>query len=136
MPAAGYSGKPLADKLSLRDGQRAWWENMPDEVRAAIEESGRRLVLLDEPEAPIDAAHLFVRSRADLERGLARLDPLLAPDGMLWISWPKRASGIAGDVGENEVRAAALPLGLVDVKVCAVDAVWSGLKLVRRRHLR
>ena len=136
MPAAGYSGKPLADKLSLKHGQRVWWEGMPAAVRASIEAGGKALVRLERPEPPIDAAILFVVSREELDSGLARLLPLLASDGMLWVSWPKRASRIPTDMTEDSIRSAALPLGLVDIKVCAIDDIWSGLKLVRRRALR
>jgi hypothetical protein len=133
---AGYSGTPLAKKLSLKDGQRVWWEGMPESVRAEIEADGLALDLLLAPEPPIDAAHLFVTSRAALEDGVARLRPLLAPDAFLWVSWPKKASKVAPDVTEDVIREVALPTGLVDVKVCAVDATWSGLKLVIRKELR
>lgn len=136
MPAAGYSGTPLAAKLSLKDGQRLWWENVPPHVQAEIEGSGLALHRLAAPEPPIDAAHVFVSSRAALEEAVARLRPLLAPAGFLWISWPKKASKVPTDINEDSIREAALPLGLVDVKVCAVDATWSGLKLSIRKALR
>ncbi len=135
MPS-GYSGTPLARKLSLKDGQRVWWENVPASVRAEI--GGENLVLhmLDWPESPIEAAHVFVKSRQELEDAVGRLLPLLDPAGFLWISWPKKASGIVTDVTEDVIREVALPRGLVDVKVCAVDSTWSGLKLMIRRELR
>jgi hypothetical protein len=133
---AGYSGTPLATKLSLKDGQRVWWEEMPASVRAEIDRAGLALELLAAPAAPIDAAHVFTRSRAALEEAVARLRPLLAPAGILWVSWPKRASKVATDITEDVVREVAFPHGLVDVKVCAVDATWSGLKLVIRKALR
>lgn len=132
----GYSGTPLAAKLSLKDGQRVWWEGMPGSVRAEIEGSGLVLDLLAAPDAPIEAAHVFVTSRAALEDAIDRLKPLLAPAGFLWVSWPKKASDVPTDITEDVIREVALPLGLVDVKVCAVDATWSGLKLVIRRSLR
>ncbi len=134
--AAGYSGTPLAKKLSLRDGLRTWWEDMPASVRAEIDEAGFALDLLPAPVGPIDAAHVFVRERAALEDAVRRLPPLLAPSGFLWISWPKRASKVPTDISEDAIRDVALPLGLVDVKVCAVDSVWSGLKLMIRRDRR
>ena len=134
--SSGYSGTPLARKLSLKDGQRVWWEDVPDSVRAEIEESGLALDLLDAPESPIEAAHIFVTTRFRLEAALERLLPLLAPAGFLWVSWPKRASKVPTDITEDVIREVALPLGLVDVKVCAIDATWSGLKLVIRRALR
>jgi hypothetical protein len=136
MMAAGYSRTPLAHKLSLKPGLRTWWEGMPDEVRAEIESEGLALGLLDATEAPIEAAHVFVTSRAALEESVSRLLPLLAPSGFLWISWPKRAANVPTDITEDVIRDVALPLGLVDVKVCAVDATWSGLKLMIRRTNR
>lgn len=133
---AGYSGTPLARKLSLKDGQRVWWEDVPASVRTEIEESGLALNRLVAPEAPIEAAHIFVTARFRLEAALQRLLPLLAPAGFLWVSWPKKASKVPTDITEDVIREVALPLGLVDVKVCAVDATWSGLKLVIRRSPR
>ena len=88
MPA-GYSGTPLARKLSLKDGQRVWWDGLPASVREEIESDGLVLQLLAQPEAPIDAAHIFVTARADMEEKLAALRPLLAPTGFIWVSWPK-----------------------------------------------
>jgi hypothetical protein len=133
---AGYSGTPLARKLSLKPGQRVWWENMPDSVLAAIEPEEIGLQILPAPEPPIDAAHVFVTSRAALEDAVARLRPLLAPAGFLWISWPKKAARVDTDLTEDVVRDLGLPTGLVDVKVCAVDSTWSALKLMIRRELR
>jgi hypothetical protein len=84
----------------------------------------------------LDAAHLFVTDRAELERLIAQLRTMIAPAGQIWVSWPKKASKVPTDITEDVIRAVALPTGLVDVKVCAVDAIWSGLKLVIRRELR
>ena len=133
---AGYSGTPLARKLSLKDGMRVWWDGMPAGVRDEIGAEGLALQLLDAPEAPIDAAYIFVTERADLAAKLNRLLPLLEPAGMIWVSWPKKAANVPTDITEDVVRDVCLPMGLVDVKVCAVDAVWSGLKLVVRRQNR
>ena len=134
---AGYSGTPLANKLSLKPGLRTWWEDMPDAVRDEIEREGLELDHLATPEAPIEAAHIFVRLRADMEDRLARLRPLLAPAGFIWVSWPKKASKVPTDITEDGIRDAILPdTGLVDVKVCAVDSTWSGLKLMIRRERR
>jgi hypothetical protein len=135
MPS-GYSGTPLAAKLSLKAGQRVWWEGVPDSVRAEIAPEEIGVHLLSAPQQPLDAAHVFVTSRAALEDAVARLRPLLASGGFLWVSWPKKASGVSTDVTEDVVRDVALPTGLVDVKVCAVDAIWSGLKLMIRRKAR
>ena len=134
---AGYSGTPLAQKLSLRDGQRAWFEDMPDSVAAEIAAGGVVLNRLDAPVGPLDAVHVFVTTRAALEDSIRRLLPLLAPAGFIWVSWPKKASGVATDITEDAIRAIILPAtDLVDVKVCAVDAIWSGLKLMIRRDKR
>lgn len=133
---AGYSGTPLARKLTLADGMRTWFHAMPDAVRAEIDPAAIGLVEVEEAEKGLDAAHLFVTERTDLERLIATLRPLLQPAGQIWVSWPKKASKVPTDVTEDVIRAIALPTGLVDVKVCAVDAIWSGLKLVIRRELR
>jgi hypothetical protein len=134
--ASGYSGTPLAKKLSLRAGHRAWFEDMPAHVRAEIAPEEIGLALLSAPEAAIDAVHIFVTERAGLEEAVARLLPMLAPAGFLWVSWPKKASKVPTDITEDVIRAVALPTGLVDVKVCAVDGIWSGLKLMIRRDRR
>jgi len=133
---AGYSGTPLARKLSLRDGMRVWRDGMPKSVVNEITAEGLQLDLLGSPEPPIDAAHVFVTGRADLEAKLKQLLPLLNPAGMIWVSWPKKASNVSTDITEDTIRDICLPMGLVDVKVCAVDATWSGLKLVVRRQNR
>jgi hypothetical protein len=135
---AGYSGTPLAKKLSLKSGLRTWWEDMPDSVRGEIE-ADEDLLLdhLPVAEPPIDAAHIFVRSRADMEDRLKRLRPLLAPSGFIWVSWPKKASKVPTDITEDGIREVILPdTDLVDVKVCAVDSIWSGLKLMIRKDRR
>jgi hypothetical protein len=135
MPS-GYSGTPLAKKLSLKDGMRVWWNGMPEHVSAEITDEGLRLQLLEKPEAPLDEAHVFVTSRADLEANLRDLLPLLPPTGMIWVSWPKKASKVPTDITEDVIRDVALPMHLVDVKVCSVDDIWSGLKLVIRKEHR
>ena len=135
--STGYSGTPLARKLSLKDGMRAWWDGMPDAVRDEIEAEGLALDLLLAPEAPIDAAHIFVTDYRDMASKLAALRPLLAPGGFIWVSWPKKASKVPTDINEDRIREAILPAtDLVDVKVCAVDSTWSGLKLMVRRQKR
>ena len=132
---AGYSGTPLAKKLSLKPGQRAWFDGMPDSVAAELESAG--VEHLARAEAPIDAAHIFVTSRGEMEAKLHKLRPLLSPSGFIWVSWPKRASKMPTDITEDVIRQVIIPgTGLVDVKVCAVDATWSGLKLMIRRSAR
>ncbi|HWI86651.1 MAG TPA: hypothetical protein VNT42_10070 [Sphingomonas sp.] len=131
---AGYSNTPLSAKLGMTPGARTWRDGMPATVAAEIGNTGS--VLLDAPAAPIDVAHIFVTQRERLDEHLAALRPLLAPSGFIWVSWPKKAAKLPTDITEDSIRDACFPLGLVDVKVCAVDAVWSGLKLMIRRSER
>jgi hypothetical protein len=135
--SAGYSGTPLARKLSLKDGQRVWWDGMPGSVRAEIESEGLALHRLAEAESPLDVAHIFVTDRSEMEAKLAGLRPLLATGGCIWVSWPKKASKVPTDITEDRIRDSILPsTDLVDVKVCAIDSTWSGLKLMVRREKR
>ena len=136
MAASGYSGTPLAKKLGLKPGMRAWFLGMPDSVRAEVERDAPAIERLETPEPPVELAHIFVTSCAALDCELRMLLPLIARDGMIWVSWPKKASKVATDITEDVIRDLALPLGLVDVKVCAVDTTWSGLKLVIRKENR
>lgn len=133
---AGYSGTPLARKLGFKPGMRTWFADMPDSVRAEIAPAEIGVEEYDVATAGLQAAHIFVSARADLERELGALRQLIAPGGMIWVSWPKKAARVETDITEDVVRAVALPIGLVDVKVCAVDATWSALKLVIRKALR
>tara|TARA_R110002020_G_scaffold198506_2_gene399662 strand:+ start:1704 stop:2120 length:417 start_codon:yes stop_codon:yes gene_type:complete len=133
---AGYSQTTLAKKLSLKDGMRVWFADMPSSVRAEIEEAGLTLSEEQVPTPGLNAAHIFVTDRAEMEKQLATLHEMIDPAGQIWVSWPKNASGVTTDITEDTIRAVALPMGFVDIKVCAVDAIWSGLKLVIRRELR
>ncbi len=132
----GYSGTPLARKLGYKPGMRVHHAAPPEGFAALIGELPDGVRVLARPAAPLDLAVLFVLSRADLERRIGGLHAKLAQDGMLWIAWPKRASKVPTDMTEDVVRDVALPRGLVDVKVCAIDETWSGLKLVIRKELR
>jgi hypothetical protein len=109
---------------------------MPASVADEIARSGFKPVVLKSLESGIEMGHLFVTSRDDLAETLRKVRAVLVPGGIVWVSWPKKASGVATDVGEDEVRAAAFPLGMVDIKVCAVDETWSGLKLTIRKSER
>lgn len=133
---AGYSATPLAKKLSLKDGMRLWADGMPASVRQEVEQHGLNLEFTGSPQPPVEAAHIFVTRRELLESKLRQLLPLLHPAGFIWVSWPKKAAKRDTDITEDVIRDVALPVGLVDVKVCAVDATWSGLKLVIRKELR
>ncbi|MGC2637486.1 MAG: DUF3052 domain-containing protein [Acidobacteriaceae bacterium] len=137
----GYSGTPLWKKLGVQDGQTTWRVGMPESVAEEIAAGGVSPALVRSPQAGLAMAHLFMTRRAELAMHLEKLRWLIAPDGVVWVSWPKKTvakgvTAIASDMSEDAVRAEALPLGFVDVKVCAVDAVWSGLKLVIRKSAR
>ena len=134
--ASGYSGTALAKKLSLRDGQRVWFSGMPEHVADEIDEYALELTFVADPAEGIDAAHVFVTERADMEAKLAALRTQIAPDGQVWVSWPKKASKVPTDITEDTIREICLPMGFVDTKVCAIDEIWSGLKLVIRKELR
>jgi hypothetical protein len=135
MPA-GYSGTPLAKKIGLKDGMRVWFQDMPPAVLLEIAEAGLTLNRLKKISAPVDCAHVFVLWRKDLEAAVKTLRPVLSEGGMIWISWPKKAAKVPTDITEDTIRDVVLKGDLVDVKVCAVDAVWSGLKLVIRKEAR
>ena len=127
----GYSATPLPKKLGINAGLRAQLFNAPADVRSELREALAECVVAKLGTA-LDFAILFSKSSAELNREFSRLSKLLAPAGMLWVSWPKKSSGVATDVDEHVVRRVGLDAGLVDVKVCAVTDVWSGLKFVRR----
>jgi hypothetical protein len=134
--AAGYSGTPLVRKLGLRPGWRVAVLGGPDGLAGLLGELPPGLRLVGRLSADLDAAWLFVTTRRELERRLPDVLARLPVDGTLWISWPKRASGVATDVNEHVLREVVLPTGWVDIKVAAVDEVWSGLRFALRRELR
>jgi hypothetical protein len=136
MADAGYSGTPLPKKLGIQAGSRVAALNAPRDYRELVAPWPEGAVLAARAGAKTSLVHLFVTERAVLAREAKRLRELLPPDAVLWISWPKKAAKVATDITEDVIREAVLPLGWVDVKVCAVDAVWSGLKLVVRKALR
>lgn len=139
MPAkvsVGYSGTPLAKKLGIGAGARVVLVDAPGHYAELVEPLPAGVALAPRLDARTDLVHLFSRSRAGLARTLATYRGKMRPDCVIWVSWPKKASGVETDITEDTIREVALPLGLVDVKVCAVDATWSGLKLVVRRELR
>lgn len=135
----GYSGTPLAQKLGMKDGQRVTFVDLPttlDDLRTARNFSAVTEGKWGDFGADCDLIHAFTTSRADLEQHGRALMSAIVPDGMIWISWPKKSAKIPTDITEDVIREVLLPIGLVDVKVCAVDATWSGLKLVIRKELR
>ena len=133
---AGYSHTPLVRKLGYAPGMRVHHARAPDGFTDLVGELPDGVVVLKRPANDLDLAMLFVTRRSELQRGLASLQPRLQPAGMIWVAWPKRASKVPTDITEDVVRGVALPRGLVDIKVCAIDEVWSGLKLVIRKELR
>ena len=136
---AGYSGKPLVSKLGIRDGMHALLIGVPAHLDEIAGFSGFMSVESSWPEAPsrrFDYIHVFEVERARLEDRIPTLFDCLKPEGMLWISWPKKAARVPTTITEDVLRAILLPTGLVDVKVAAVDDVWSALKFVIRKELR
>jgi hypothetical protein len=136
MPEAGYSGRPLSAKLGLKPGMVCWRHRMPEGIAKLLQTQDPGVVTIPTPEPALDCAHVFVTERADLAGHLAALRDVLAPNGMIWVSWPKKASKVPTDITEDTIRELCLPMGLVDVKVCAADEIWSGLKLMIRKELR
>lgn len=132
----GYSATPLVDKLGFRPGHRACYVNQPDHFEQLLGELPEGVRVASRLDGPLDLVVAFVTARRVLEQRLPALRRALAGDGMLWIAWPKRSSGVRTDVTEDVVREVVLPTGLVDTKVCAIDETWSGLRLVVRRELR
>lgn len=128
----GYSGTPLPKKLGIKPGFRVCFISAPSDVRSELRTALASCNSAHASNAALDFAMVFSKSKADLSKQFVRLTKALAPAGMLWISWPKKSSGVATDLDENVVREIGLASGLVDVKVCAVTDTWSGLKFVRR----
>jgi alkylation response protein AidB-like acyl-CoA dehydrogenase len=125
---AGYSGTPLPRKLGIKENFRIALVEIPTAVRAELKEALAECKVAKD--GPLDFAMLFVKTQAELKQKFSKIAKQLAPAGMLWVSWPKKASGVATDLNENDVRKIGLDAGLVDVKICAVNEVWSGLKFV------
>lgn len=128
----GYSGTPLPKKLGIKDGYRVSLNGAPADVRAELKAALGACELVHDGKSALDFAMVFAKAKPDLEEEFQRLEKRLAPAGMLWVSWPKKSSGVTTDLDENIVREIGLAAGLVDMKVCAVTDVWSGLKFVRR----
>lgn len=128
----GYSGTPLPKKLGIKGGFRVSLIDAPEDVRADLKPALANCEVLKDAKSALDFAMLFTKSGAELKKEFPRIAKTLAPAGMLWVSWPKKTSGVATDLNENIIRDIGLAAGLVDVKVCAVTDVWSGLKFVRR----
>ena len=132
----GYSGTPLAKKLGIKPEMVVRVVNAPEDYAALVAPLPNGVVISAKAAKELDLVHIFSKSRSELLESLMTYQKRIKQNGTIWVSWPKKASGIASEVDENTVRDIALPLGLVDIKVCAVDQTWSGLKLVIRKENR
>ena len=133
---AGYSGTPLAKKLGIKEQSKVLVVGAPEDYRTLLEPLPASVQFVSKPDASIEIAHLFTSKRADLSAALANYRKKLSSEAAVWVSWPKKSSRLASEITEDTVREVALPLGFVDIKVCAVNEIWSGLKLVVRKELR
>lgn len=132
----GYSGAPLVKKLGIKAGAKIFLEGAPSNYTELVEPLPEGTRVLSRLTASTDFIHIFSTSKTHLRKVLGSSLSKLAQDGIIWVSWPKKASKVQTDVSENVMRELAFRLGLVDIKVCAVDETWSGLKLVIRKALR
>jgi len=132
----GYSGTPLAKKLGFKEGLRVRISGAPVNYLTLVSPLPQNVTISERISTAIDIWHFFTHSYSELESRLPALMRAIEPDGVIWISWPKKSSGVPSSVTEDSIRKVALPIGLVDIKVCAVDETWSGLKLVVRKELR
>lgn len=133
---AGYSGKPLAQKLGIKPGMKLFFVNAPENYLSLLGEFPKNSKEVKDKTSSVDFIHLFVKEVSELEKFLPQTLKRAEQNGMIWVSWYKKSSGIPTEITEDIIRATAFPLGLVDVKVCAVDEQWSGLKLVIRKEKR
>jgi len=133
---AGYSGTPLAKKLGVKEGSHIVVAGAPPYYFSLLEPLPARVHFSSRMTDVTDIVHVFSTRRAELQGVLSRYRQTLKPTGMVWVSWPKKAAKTSTDITEDTIREIALPLGFVDIKVCAIDDLWSGLKLVIRKELR
>lgn len=133
---AGYSGTPLVKKLGIKEGSKLFLVNAPPEYLHLVAPLPEGVKVVSRLSNGTDMVHIFSTKEAHLVKTLRAALPKLTQDGMIWVSWPKKSAKVPTDITEDTIRKVALPLGLVDIKVCAVDDVWSGLKLVIRKELR
>lgn len=132
----GYSGTPLAKKLGIKDGSKIFLSDAPDNFLKLVAPLPEGVRIVSQIASDTDIVHIFSADKKLLSRALVAALKKIRPDGAIWVSWPKKSSKVPTDITEDAVRDVALPLGLVDIKVCAVDEVWSGLKLVIRKKNR
>ena len=129
---AGYSGTPLAKKLGIGTGHRVWLTQAPANYKTLVAPLPDGVTFVSKPSSTTDVAHVFTSKRRELEKTLRALRSALKPDAAIWVSWPKKTSKVPTDITEDVIRDVALPMGLVDIKVCAVDDTWSALRFVYR----
>lgn len=134
--AAGYSGTPLAKKLGIAESSRVFLADAPKDYLKLVAPAPKGMQVVKKIDQGTDIVHLFTTDRARLAALLRSSLAKIRPDAAIWVSWPKKASKVPTDITEDTIREVALPMGLVDIKVCAVDEVWSGLKLVVRKENR
>lgn len=133
---AGYSPTPLVKKLGIKENFRVRVHQTPTDYRALVAPLPKSVMLSPSIRNDIDMWHIFTRHSLELKSMLEKARHSVKPAGMIWVSWPKKSSGVKSEISEDTIRDFALPIGLVDIKVCAVDDTWSGLKLVIRKELR
>lgn len=133
---AGYSGTPLAKKLGIKEGSKVLLVGQPDGYAKLLDPLPNDVEFVSRVSESTDLIHIFTIQRAELEKALKTYRTKIKPTAVVWVSWPKKSAKVPTDITEDTVREVALPLGFVDIKVCAVDDVWSGLKLVLRKELR
>ena len=136
MKKPGYSGTPLVKKLGIRDGSQLFLSGAPKNYLDLVAPLPERVLLVPRIDSRTDIVHIFSTGRTELTGALRTTLARMKQDGVIWVSWPKKSSRVPTDITEDVIRDVALPMGLVDIKVCAVDDVWSGLKLVVRRAAR
>ena len=133
---AGYSGKAVTQKLGIKPGFRIFVDGAPASYETIVGKLPDHAMLVARPKAPLDMVHLFATEAASLGKKLKTYRDVIAPDGVIWVSWPKKSSRVETDLTDAVVRDIALPLVLVDIKVCAIDDIWSGLKFVIPKNQR
>jgi hypothetical protein len=133
---AGYSGRPLAQKLGIKEGSKLFTRDVPGNYANFVAPLPKGVRFVQRVSSETDIVHVFATRRARLAETLRGLLAKLRADGVIWVSWPKKSSKVETDITEDTIREIALPMGLVDIKVCALDETWSGLKLVRRKENR
>ena len=133
---SGYSTTPLVKKLGIKEGYKIYFKNPPENYEKLLTQLPDNLHILSRLSSEIDIIQFFTKRKSELEKELKRQITKIKQNGMIWVSWPKKSSKVETDITEDVIREIALPMGLVDIKVCAVDEIWSGIKLVIRKENR